>query len=354
MISKFATPILHALNPETAHNITIASLKSGILTRKAPKPVSDLSFTLFGRVFPNPVGLAAGFDKNAEVIDSMLGYGFGFVEAGTVTPHPQYGNPKPRLFRDKKSRHIINRMGFNNQGLKTFDDHYEHFREHGKNKHGIVGINVGKNKKQEDALADYVSLVHHFGKKADYLTVNISSPNTPGLRDLQNPQELLPFLRQLVIVRNARCKTPLLVKFAPDLLKSECRDIAKCLMEAGVDGVVLTNTTLGRPDFLPESFRNEQGGLSGPALHERSRDIISLFYRETEGQLPIIGVGGIDSAKTAYEKIKAGASLVQLYTGMIYHGPLIVRDINKGLSRLLKVDGYSNISEAIGKDAWNS
>lgn len=351
MISKIALPLLQCLDAETAHNIGLSVLKSGVLTSKAKRIDPALSLSLFGRVFPNPIGLAAGFDKNAEVMDAMLGYGFGFVEAGTVTPQAQDGNPKPRLFRDKESRHIINRMGFNNVGARNFEENYNQFRENGKNKLGIVGINVGKNKLQEDALADYVALVHQFGKKADYLTVNISSPNTPGLRDLQNPEELLPFLRQLVIVRNARCKTPLLVKFAPDLLKSECKAIAKCLMEAKVDGVILTNTTLARPEFLPNDLKNEAGGLSGPVLQNRTCDIIRLFYQETDGQLPIIGAGGIDSAETAYAKIKAGASLVQLYTGMIYKGPAIAKEINKGLLRLLKADGYSNISEAIGKTA---
>lgn len=322
-----------------------------MLTNKAPKPKPALSLSLFGRVFPNPIGLAAGYDKNAEAIDALLGYGFGFIEVGTVTPKAQDGNPKPRLFRDKASRHIINRMGFNNKGYKVFDHNYEHFRAKGKNSHGIVGINVGKNKTQDDALADYVALVHHFAKKADYLTVNISSPNTPGLRDLQNPEELLPFLRQLVIVRNARCKTPLLVKFAPDLSDDQAKAIAACVTEAGVDGIILTNTTLDRPDFLPDSLKSEAGGLSGPVLQDKSNHIISLFYRETGGNIPIIGVGGVDSAESAYAKIKAGASLVQLYTAMIYHGPDLPQKINKGLLKLMKEDGVDNISEAIGTKA---
>ena len=350
MIAKLSLPLLHCIAPETSHNLVIAVLKSGLMTCKARKSPHELSMTLFNRVFPNPVGLAAGFDKNAEAIDALLGCGFGFVEVGTVTPLPQDGNPKPRLFRHKPSRHIINRMGFNNYGAKVFDENYEKFRENGKNRHGIVGINVGKNKNQEDALSDYVALVHHFGKKADYLTVNISSPNTPGLRDLQNPEELLPFLRQLVIVRNARCKTPLLVKFAPDLNDEQCKAIAACVLEAGIDGIIISNTTLERPEFLPEDLRNEAGGLSGPVLQEKSNHIISLFYKETGGKLPIIGVGGVDSAESAYAKIKSGASMVQLYTSMIYQGPDIVKKINKGLVKLLKADGFENISEAIGKD----
>jgi len=351
MISKLALPILHSLDPEKAHDLSISALKSGLLTKQAKDSDPALSLSLFGRVFPNPVGLAAGYDKNAQVIDAMLGSGFGFVEAGTVTPKAQSGNPKPRLFRDKNSRHIINRMGFNNDGAESFDTHYNYFREHGKNKHGIVGINVGKNKDQDDALADYVALVHHFGKIADYLTVNISSPNTPGLRDLQDPKELLPFLKQLVIVRNARCRTPLLVKFAPDLDDDQSKAIAHCVSEAGVDGIILANTTLDRPDFLPDTLKQEAGGLSGPYLKDKSCDIISLFYRETGGQLPIIGVGGIDNADSAYTKIRAGASLVQLYTGLIYHGLGLPKTIQKGLIQRMNANGFSNISQAIGKDA---
>lgn len=350
MISKLALPFLHCLDAETAHDITLSALKSTLLTRKAPKPNPALSLSIFGRVFPNPVGLAAGFDKNAEVADAMLGMGFGFVEVGTVTPKPQDGNPKPRVFRDKQSHSVINRMGFPNGGAEAFEDHYQNFREHGKNKGGIVGINVGKNKDQDDALADYVALVHRFGKQADYLTVNISSPNTPGLRDLQNPEELLPFLRQLVIVRNARCKTPLLVKLAPDLDDAQCKAIAKCLVEAGIDGIILTNTTLARPESLPQEFRDQQGGLSGPVLQDRATEVIRIFYKETDGKLPIIGAGGIDSADSAYAKIKAGASLVQLYTGLVYHGAGLPKAITKGLLTLLKQDGYETITDAIGAD----
>ena len=247
MLEKLALPFLHAIDAETAHNITVSALNSGLLTRQAPNFDPSLSLSLFGRVFPNPIGLAAGFDKNAQTMDAMLGYGFGFVEVGTVTPKPQDGNPKPRVFREKASQNVINRMGFPNGGADAFEKNYQAFRETGKNKTGIVGINVGKNKDQTEALDDYVSLVHRFGKQADYLTVNISSPNTPGLRDLQKPEELLPFLRQLVIVRNARCRTPLLVKFAPDLSDDEIKAIAACLLEAKVDGLILTNTTLDRP-----------------------------------------------------------------------------------------------------------
>ncbi|PCH98891.1 MAG: dihydroorotate dehydrogenase (quinone) [Alphaproteobacteria bacterium] len=350
MISKIALPFLRCLDAEKAHNLTLSALKTGLMTRKAKTPSQALSLSLFGRVFPNPVGLAAGFDKNSDVPDAMLGYGFGFVEVGTVTPKPQEGNPKPRVFRDVSSKSVINRMGFPNGGSDVFEENYQKFREDGKNKNGIVGINVGKNKDQDDALADYVALVHRFGKQADYLTVNISSPNTAGLRDLQNPDELLPFLRQLVIVRNARCKTPLLVKLAPDLDEQQCKDIAKCVLESGIDGLILTNTTLDRPETLPQAFRAQMGGLSGCLLQEKSLNTIRIFYKELGGKIPIIGAGGIDDAQSAYAKIKAGASLVQLYTGLVYQGPALPAKINHGILKLLRQDRYSSIAEAIGAD----
>ena len=351
MLEKLVLPILHCMDAEKAHSLTMRGLKSGYATKVAPECNQSLAVSLFGRVFPNPIGLAAGFDKNAEVMDAMLGYGFGFVEAGTVTPLPQEGNPKPRVFRHKLSGSVINRMGFPNEGADVFERNYQTFREQGKNKGGIAGINVGKNKTQDDALADYVNLVHRFGKHADYLTVNISSPNTPGLRDLQDPKELLPFLKQIVIVRNARSKAPLLVKFAPDLNQDQAKAIAACVMEAGIDGVILTNTTLARPDFLPEKFRDETGGLSGPVLQDPSNEIIRTFYKETGGKLPIIGAGGVNGAQAAYDKIRAGASLVQLYTALVYHGPSLPKQISKGLLRLMDRDGLTSITEAIGKDA---
>jgi dihydroorotate dehydrogenase len=350
MIEKIALPFLHLMNAETAHNATIKALTTGLFTKKQPKTIPELSLSLFGRVFPNPIGLAAGFDKNAQTMDAMLGYGFGFVEVGTVTPKQQDGNPKPRVFRDKDGKNIINRMGFPNSGSNVFEANYQNFREHGKNNIGIVGINVGKNKDQEAALDDYVALVHRFGKQADYLTVNISSPNTPGLRDLQNPDELLPFLRQLIIVRNARCKTPLLVKLAPDLNDSEIADISQCLLDAKIDGLILTNTTLDRPKTLPEDFSSEIGGLSGQILQNKSLDVISKFYKQTKGKLPIIGAGGIHDATSAYAKIKAGASLVQLYSALVFQGPSLPNKINKELLKLIKADGYESIAQAIGVD----
>ncbi len=349
LLEKITLPIFHQMDPEKAHDLTIQALRTGLLTKKTKASDPKLSQSILGLKFPNPIGLAAGFDKNAEVADVMLGYGFGFVEVGTVTPLPQEGNPKPRVFRDKGSKHVINRMGFPNQGADIFEGNYQDFRAAGENCQGIIGINVGKNKDQDDALADYVDLVHRFGKHADYLAINISSPNTPGLRDLQDPKELSPFLKQLVIVRNARCKTPIFIKLAPDLTDDQAKAIAGCVKDAGIDGIILTNTTLERPSIIDDNFAKETGGLSGPVLQHKSNHLISVFYKETGGTIPIIGVGGIDSAQSAYDKIKAGASLVQLYTALIYQGPSLFKKINIGLVELLKADGLTSIGEAIGK-----
>ena len=349
MISKFATPILHALNPETAHNITIASLKSGILTRKAPKPVSDLSFTLFGRVFPNPVGLAAGFDKNAEVIDSMLGYGFGFVEAGTVTPQPQYGNPKPRLFRDKKSRHIINRMGFNGGGLEVFTRNVSRTREGGLT--GPLGINIGANRDSADFTEDYVLCLKRLAPLADYVTLNLSSPNTSGLRSLQEGEALRRLLGEVSnTIAGMEKSLPLLLKLAPELEGAALAESVRAAMEFGIAGLILCNTTTARPANLRSPARNEQGGLSGAPLCTPALGMMREVYGLSEGRIPLVGVGGIASPEDAYARIRAGASLLQVYTGFIYRGPRLIADITSGLAERLKADGFDHIGQAVGRD----
>lgn len=355
MLSSFfpvMRPVLHALDAETAHNLTIKALKCPLTAQRSIHKDSALRQKLLGLDFLSPVGLAAGFDKNGEAIDAMLGFGFGFVEVGTVTPLPQVGNEKPRIFREPTSRSVINRMGFPNKGALALDVRIDAFREKGKNKDGIVGINIGKNKETEDAAVDYIELIDRYNGIADYFCVNISSPNTPGLRDLQNPKHLNPFLQKLIEARNSAEgeKTPLLVKFAPDLASKDIAAIGQVILDVGVDGLVLTNTTSQRPDSLPDDFRGQTGGLSGPHVNQLSTQVIAAFYKVTEGRVPIIGIGGIEDAQDAYAKIKAGASLVQLYTAMIYKGPKIAQDISKGLSSLLKQDGYSNITQAIGAD----
>lgn len=351
----FVRPVLHALEPERAHNLTLLALKSGLYHSKIVPSDPRLSQTVWGITFPNPVGLSAGFDKNAEALDGILSFGFGFIEAGSVTPRPQYGNPKPRVFRDPASGSVINRIGMANRGAAAFDAAYDTFRARGAFRHGVVGINIAKNKDTEDPAADYVALIRQFGHKADYISINISSPNTVGLRDLQAKDTLAPLLQQLVACRNDVCKNaakniPLLVKLAPDLDAGQCADIAQTLMDAGIDGLILSNTTLARPETLPASFRAQTGGLSGPHVRAPSTDIIRLFYKLTGGRIPIIGVGGIDSGAAAYEKIRAGASLVELYTALIYQGPGLVRRIQADLLDNLVRDGFSHISHAIGAD----
>lgn len=346
-------PALFKLDPETAHGAGIRALKSGLI--KAPETIKDpaLESMVAGLKFPNPVGMAAGFDKNAEVIGPLFKLGFGFVETGTVTPKPQRGNPRPRVFRDVVSEAVINRMGFPGEGMNAYKSNVEKFLGGSDRPSGVLGLNIGMNKSQTEPAKDYGVLIRMLGPMADYMTINISSPNTPGLRDLQKREPLLELLAAVFDEREKACgKTappPIFVKLAPDLDGAQQEELAAVALESGISGLILGNTTLDRPDTLNASFRAEKGGLSGQPLTDKSTAVIRNFYKLTKGAVPIIGVGGVQTAQQAYDKIKAGASLVQLYTGFIYKGPTIAHDINKGLLELLKRDGYSNITEAIGK-----
>lgn len=355
MLFNLAKPVLHKMDPETAHGLTLKGLQTGLMPAcSAHNHDARLKVTLWGRSFLNPLGLAAGFDKNAQVIAPMLNMGFGFVEAGTVTPKPQEGNPRPRVFRNVTHQAVINRMGFPNEGLDVFRHNIEKFLESRPRPQGVVGINIGMNKGQEDAAADYCLLVRALGGYADYLTVNISSPNTPGLRNLQARENLLPLLERILNERAKSCASnppPILVKLAPDLDDAQLQDVSASLLQAGVDGAILTNTTLARPDFLPEDFKAQAGGLSGRPLTQKSTDIIRKFYGLTGGKLPIIGAGGVSCAQDAYEKIKAGASLVQLYSALVFQGPALVSNILKELPLLLEKDDLSHISKAVGQSA---
>lgn len=348
---KLGKPLLHAMDPEDAHTLTIKGLKTGLMPPCAGKPDERLKQTVTGLKFQNPVGLAAGFDKNAEVIQPMLNFGFGFVEVGTVTPKPQEGNPRPRIFRNPANEAVINRMGFPNGGLNIFKNNIEKFRQTHPGTKGIVGLNIGMNKTQDKPEADYKLLVRELAHLADYLTINISSPNTPGLRNLQSRENLVPLLKQILDERAlAEKQPPLFVKLAPDLNQNQIEEISESILDAGIDGLILTNTTLERPDYLPENFRSETGGLSGKPLTHKSTDIIRAFYKKTGGKLPIIGVGGISSAQDAYDKIKAGACLIQTYSALVYQGPALVKDINAGLLKLIEQDAYINISQAVGAE----
>jgi len=354
LLYKLSKPLLFKMDSEKAHALTIKMMKSGLTP--CPPRLSNpaLETTLWGHKFPNPVGLAAGFDKNAEVIDGAFKLGFGFVEVGTVTPKPQHGNPKPRVFRDPAHEAVINRMGFPNEGMNAFKANMERFLAKGTRPAGVVGINIGMNKSQTEPAKDYGVLIKMLGPMADYLTINISSPNTPGLRDLQKREPLLELLGRIKDERKKACGNhppPILVKLAPDLDEDQQQELATTLKEAEVDGIVLTNTTLDRPDMLPDHFRNQQGGLSGAPVREKSTEIIRNFYKLTQGEIPIIGVGGVSSGDDAYAKIKAGASLVQLYSSLVFQGPFVVHYVNERLGELLTRDGYGHISEAVGIEA---
>ncbi len=344
-------PLLFTIEPETAHNLTLKAMKAGVFPSCTPVKNEALKIELWGLKFPNPIGLSAGFDKNAEVIAPAFKLGFGFVEAGTVTPKPQEGNPKPRVFRDPTHEAVINAMGFPNDGMTVFKANLEQFLSRRHKAQGAVGINIGMNKTQDQPAKDYCALIKMLGPMADYLTINISSPNTPGLRDLQKREPLLELLSAIKDERQKSCgdhPPPILVKLAPDLEDAQQEELAGALLEAEIDGIILGNTTLARPENLPANFAARTGGLSGKPLTQRSTAIISNFYKLTKGQTPIIGVGGISNGRDAYDKIKAGASLVQLYTGLIFQGPAIASTINRELVELLRADGLNNIAQAIG------
>ena len=336
-------PLLSALDAETAHRLTIRMLT---ITPPMAPSISDpkLAVSVFGSRFPNPLGLAAGFDKNAEVPDAMLAQGFGFVEIGTVTARPQAGNPRPRLFRLAEDRAVINRMGFNNEGHAAVLARLNAR----KGKSGIVGVNLGANKDSPDRIADYVAGIAAFAQAADYVTVNISSPNTPGLRALQSRDELRSLLDRLNEARDREGRRPpMLLKIAPDLSEVELEDVAMCCGGSAVDGIIVSNTTISRPQ-LASANAQEQGGLSGAPLFDLSTRQLARLYLLTGGRIPLIGVGGIGDSATAWTKIRAGASLLQLYSALVYRGPALVSEILQGLT--LKLGAYT-LKTSIGADA---
>ncbi len=308
----------------------------------APSPM--LRTNALGLSFPSPIGIAAGFDKDGVAAAPLLKLGFGFVELGTVTPRAQSGNEKPRLFRLEQDRAVINRMGFNNQGAPALASRLARHRPP-----GVIGINIGANKDSADRLADYIAAFHIVSPYADYIAANISSPNTKGLRDLQRGSELRDLIARLQTARAESARAlPLLVKIAPDLQSRELDDVIRISLEAKLDGLIISNTTIGGRAGLKGSYAAEKGGLSGVPLFRRSTDMLAEVRRQAGPALTLIGVGGIASARDAYEKIQAGASLIELYTGLVYEGPGLVRKIAQGLVKLLKSDGLRNISEAVG------
>jgi len=323
------------LDPETAHQASLRALEAGVHPRQAKPDDPRLAQTLFGHTFPNPVGVGAGYDKDARVYNALFDIGFGFAEVGTMTPKPQSGNQRPRVFRLMRERGIINRLGFNSAGHSA-----ALVRLAGRPPRGILGVNIGANRESGDPIADYVAGVLAFGSLPSYLAVNISSPNTPGLRDLQAPDRLNALLEAVMAARATLARAvPILVKLAPDLHDEDIAPVMQCLLSHKVDGAILTNTTLSREGIAPDSHRNEAGGLSGRPLFKRSTRFLAKCYLATEGRLPLIGVGGIDSGAAALSKIRAGASLIQLYTGLVYEGPTLLPDIKDALLTEMETAG---------------
>ncbi|XP_041125243.1 dihydroorotate dehydrogenase (quinone), mitochondrial isoform X2 [Polyodon spathula] len=341
---------------ETAHVLAVRFIGLGLVPRGRHKDSPSLEVRVLGQWFQNPLGIAAGFDKHAEAVDGLFRLGFGFVEVGSVTPQPQEGNPKPRVFRLPADQAIINRYGFNSCGhavvrerLKARQELQSELTKAGR----PLGVNLGKNKLSRDAASDYSEGVRVLGMLADYLVVNVSSPNTPGLRDLQGKEELRHLLDRVLKERDAlKCerKPPVLVKIAPDLTPQDKQDIADIVTELGVDGLIVTNTTVSRPSTLQDPLRGETGGLSGRPLREMSTQTVREMYSLTKGKIPIVGVGGVSSGQDALEKIRAGATLVQLYSAFTYQGPPIVGKIKRELEQLLAEQGFTNVIEAVGAD----
>jgi dihydroorotate dehydrogenase len=339
----FATlrPLIFALDPETAHRATLAALRIGLVPRSAADdPI--LATSLAGLDLPNPIGLAAGFDKDVEVPDAMLRLGFGFVECGSVTPRPQAGNPQPRLFRLADDRAVINRMGFNNRGL----EHAVVRLQARRGRPGVVGINLGANKDADDRTADYVTGLRATAALASYVTVNISSPNTPGLRALQDEAALTDLVARVIAARGA-LQVPVFVKIAPDLEPADFDAIARIAIDGGIDGLIVSNTTVSRPPLLSRDA-GEAGGLSGAPLQPLAMAALRQAARATGGALPLIAAGGIATGAEAYARIRAGASAVQLYSALVYDGPGLVQRIKADLAALLRRDGFASVAEAVG------
>lgn len=339
--------LLTLLPAETAHRTALMGLKSGFGPKARTEADPVLKTALAGFELSHPVGLAAGFDKNAEAPDALLRSGFGFVEVGAVTPRPQAGNPQPRLFRLREDKAVINRMGFNNEGLDAVKARLEARQDAPDRANGPVGVNLGANKDSDDRASDYAILLKELSGLADFFTVNISSPNTPGLRTLQSGDALDELLKK---VNDARWAEPVFLKVAPDLTEADLEPIVKAVQAHRLSGLIVSNTTLARPDTLQSVHKGEAGGLSGLPLKDKSTEILRQFRKMTGPDLPIIGVGGIDGPEAAYAKIRAGANAVQLYTALVYQGPGLALRIRDGLAERLKADGFETVSDAVGAD----
>lgn len=350
LLYKTGTAVLRRLPAERAHVTTVKLLRAGLGPKTGEITSDILKTSVGGLTLPNPVGLAAGFDKDCDVPDAMIGAGFGFVECGTVTPRPQVGNPKPRLFRLTEDEAVINRMGFNNKGL----DHFSARLQARKGNGGIVGANLGANKDSEDRASDYVTGLIRLWGHADYFTINISSPNTPGLRQLQGADEMEDLLGRIAETRSTLTgdnpSVPIFLKVAPDVDVGQIERIVEQARTYGMNAIIVSNTTLDRPDSLQSEHNAEGGGLSGQPLFDKSTRILAEFADAADGNIDLIGVGGIGSGAQAYAKIRAGAKAVQLYSALVYHGPQLVAQICADLEARCKADGFKTIAQAVGAD----
>ncbi|GAC1339748.1 MAG: quinone-dependent dihydroorotate dehydrogenase [Beijerinckiaceae bacterium] len=346
-LARLSLPLLHVLDPESAHDIALTALRFAIL----PKPRPDdlrLSVQAFGLDFANPIGLAAGFDKNGVAPDNLLALGFGFVEVGTITPKPQPGNPRPRLFRLDRDRAIVNRLGFNSAGHEAARANLRARRSAA----GPVGINLGANKESADRIADYVAGIAAFGDLAGYFTINVSSPNTPGLRDLQHAAALDELLARVLEARDCLAtRRPVLLKIAPDLSLEELDAIVRVARARNIDGMIVSNTTVSRPPHLTGTQASETGGLSGRPLFALSTRMLAATFQRVDGQFPLIGVGGIDGADAAVAKFEAGASLIQLYSALIFEGPDLITRIKRGLLARLDQEKLPSLTQLVGRNA---
>jgi len=356
---RLAYPLLIRMDPEKAHTMAVRLLEKGLGPKDKKDNDRSLHTDVCGLKFRNPIGLAAGFDKNAEVFADVLNFGFGFVEIGTITPQPQPGNPQPRLFRAPESQAVINRFGFNSDGLKAclqriaaWHDSTRFALNTDRERRGLVGINIGANKDSSDPIADYVTGYKEVAAYANYVTINISSPNTPGLRDLQGQEKLTELLQRVTAARAEHTfKPPLFIKIAPDLTDEQMETLVQTILSADIQGLIVGNTTVSRIGHLPKDFAKEEGGLSGKPLFYLSTRVLSQIYKLTQGKIPLIGCGGISSGADAYAKIRAGASLVQLYTALVFEGPGLIPIIKRDLVALLRRDGFKSINEAVGVDS---
>jgi len=342
---ELSLPLLRLLSPETAHRITIRALSSGIFPQQQPKINIRLKANLFGLEFSSPLGLAAGFDKDGEVFDQMLNFGFGFVEVGTITPKPQVGNSPPRVFRLTADNGIINRLGFNNKGIESA---VVQLSKRVRSR-GLVAVNVGPNRNSEDFISDYETCINKIAKFSDLIVLNISSPNTPGLRELQDRRFVEKILDTAInTLEKINVSSPILIKIAPDLDTGEIESIVDAAIQGGAKGIIVGNTSVSRPPGLKSRYKNKQGGLSGQPIFTLATKALSDAFRVSRGRIVLVGTGGVFSGEDAYSKICAGANLVELYTALVYQGPSLIKKINEDLVNFLDRDGYKNITEAVG------